>query len=681
MPKEKEALDQNKLATVTQIYGSQDDYDYHMKQLELINADLELREQPSMVFNGVPYSQGYLYNQRKAINYAPPRNPKDDRQVSLGMVHEKIVAFAAIFLKYVFRRRIKCYDDNGVQVKGMGDIYDLAIEFSHKMENFKAKIALIYWEVFTQGNAFVLEDWEVKIQETPKAYTIAENGERKLVTPDNMDYTYEFLDSLTYEKGEQAQYRRAVSKILDGRRIIFGDPEIAELQEQPRITLEEEITAADAEAIFGTLKRWKYVPKTRESFEELITDRMTLFDSKRMKDPADVFIVHRYFNKENNRFNIYLNGVAMLPRETPMTLFYPRGNYPISNVPAERLTNSIYSRSIPAKTKFNADFVDWALKMLAQKFEQGIEPAILSRGKYTLTRDMFRGGQVTHGISKDDFEKADPDNKGITQSEFSFTQLLKEIIETQSLNTTTSGELSSNATATEISVVENNQRDKLGFLLDGLMTGFMDMAHRRAETIESKYTIKQKETIVDGKKINVYQNFAINVSGIENVVFFSDEVGNPDYDEEGMRDFLFEAAHNDRKDGNPTKYYLANPDVIRQKRYNLDIEILPERVKDTQLQMIQMWDEFTQLINLFGRSSQGGMVDMEEIKKEYLEVSGKPDKIFTSEAYRKLEEAEAGQAAYNQGQYGQPQGGQPPEATAKVSIPMKPNIKEAVRNQ
>jgi hypothetical protein len=41
------------------------------------------------------YTQAYLYNQQKAVNYVPPRDPKDDREVSLGTVHEKVVSFIA----------------------------------------------------------------------------------------------------------------------------------------------------------------------------------------------------------------------------------------------------------------------------------------------------------------------------------------------------------------------------------------------------------------------------------------------------------------------------------------------------------------------------------------------------------------------------------------------------------
>lgn len=648
--------DLNRKEKLINIYKTEEEYLYANKLIEQINQDLELREKPSLVFNGVSYSQSYEYNKKKGINYAPPKSKTDDREISLGMIHEKIIGFTAIFLKYVFKRRVKCYGSDGKVIKGLGEFYDLAIEYSYKLEKFKKKLAHIYWEVFTQGNAFVLEDWQVRTVNIPKV----KDKDGKVLDEDKIDYTYEYLDSLSYEKGEQVQYRKAVSVVLDGRMVIFGNPEIEEIQDQPRITIEDTITKADAEALFGSLSRWSSVPKELTEITEIIGKKITLFDANRHKDATDVYIRHLVLDKENNKFNIYLNGIMMLPSKTPMSIFYPRMNYPITNIPAERLKGSIYARSIPAKTKFNADYVDWAFKMLANKFEQGVNPAILSKsGKYTLTRKIFRAGEVTHGVSKDDYEKADPDNTGLTTQEFSFVKLLKDVVESQTINPTTAGELSANATATEIATVDNNQRDKLGFLLDGLVFGYMDMALRRAETIESKYTIKQRETVVDGKTIPVYQDFTVNVGGVDNVVVFDEEVGTPTYDFENKQHELFEKSFTEKKDGYPSEYYLVSPKVIRERKHNIDIEILPEKLKDSQLLLIQMWDEFTKLLSTFGRADQGGLVNVDELKKEYIEISGKSDKLFTTDLYKKLDEntgatPKTEDEAYNMGSFGKP---------------------------
>lgn len=636
-------------------YKDDETAQYAREVIETINDDLENREQSSIVFNGIPYTEAYEYNQKKAINYAPPKKD-DNTEVSAGIIHEKIISFVAIFLKYVFKHDIKVYKE-GKLIPRMGDVYELGIEHSRKLENFKLKIALIYWEVFSQGDAFVLEDWQVKHKDIPNAF---KDGE--LVTSENMEYTFEFLEGLTYETGDQIQERKAQSVVLDGRRVILGDPEEEILQEQPHITIEAEMTRGDAEAIFDTLSMWESVPEDREQITAYGQEKLnTLFGEDRLKDPKKKVLVHYWFDKENNRFNVFVNGAMMLPKDTPMTLFYPRGNYPLSQFCCERMTGSAYSRSIPAKTKFNADFLDWMLKKMAEKFQQGIDPAILAKSNYTLTADMFKPRQVTHGVSRDDFEKADPDNTGVTAPEFNFFGLIKEIIEAQTVNQTTSGEIEGTATATEIATVDQNQQQKLGFLLDAMINGWFDMAMRRCETIESKYTIKQDETTeVDGKTINVYTDFTFMRAGIQNMVIFDDNLSNYSKDEAStLANELFKKSAKSRKEGQPVETYLVDPAELRAGKCMIDITIKPEKIKDSQLQLIQMFDEINQTLSIFGRSDQGGAVNMEEVKKDYLEVSGRSDDFFVAtelaqnpELVRALQEGQG--ETYAKGSLGKP---------------------------
>ena len=83
---------------------------------------------------------------------------------------------------------------------------------------------------------------------------------------------------------------------------------------------------------------------------------------------------------------------------------------------------------------------------------------------------------------------------------------------------------------------------------------------------------------------------------------------------------------------------MANPNHIREGRYIIDMEIKPERLKESGLQMIEMFGEFDKIVELFGRDNQGGTVKMEELQKEYLQTSGRPDELFTSKIYQQLEE-------------------------------------------
>jgi hypothetical protein len=274
------------------------------------------------------------------------------------------------------------------------------------------------------------------------------------------------------------------------------------------------------------------------------------------------------------------------------------------------------------KTKFNADFLDWILTKLAEKFEQGVDPALLVKGKYTLTKDLFKGGQRTHGITRDNYEKADPDNKGITSQEFGFAGLIKEIVEAQTLNSTTGGEVSGD-TATAINAAQSNQIEKLGYLLDGIVQGFTDMAMRRAETVETKYTAQAGTTIVDGKTVPVYQNFTVNLGGTDHSVEFSEEVGKSTFPEEAKKDDLFEKSFKDKQEGKDREYHMVNPVLIRKRKYSFDIVLVPERRKDAYLQIVELKEEADFLLNVWGEQ-----VDKDVLKKEYIEITGRPANLF-----------------------------------------------------
>ncbi|OGG65127.1 hypothetical protein A2Z56_02450 [Candidatus Kaiserbacteria bacterium RIFCSPHIGHO2_12_45_16] len=606
-------------------YKGDEEESKHAKEVVMqINQDLEKREGHTVVFNGMTYSDAYAYNVLKAINYAPPRQDGGARDISYGLVHEKIVGFCSFFLKNIYKRRVKCYDQSGNVVEGMGDIYNLSIEHSYRLEKFIRKIGLIYWEVFTQGAAPVFEEWEVRNVIERVAY----DKEGNKVDLDGVDYTMEFFDNLTWQDGEMVQERRAVSRLMDGRCIIYGNPEINEVQDQPRITIEDVISRADAEAMYGSMSRWDGVPTDRT---EMITagagvgEKFTLFSADRLADPSKHVMRHIVFDKEKNRFNLYLNGTMMLPRNTAFKYFYPRNNFPLSLVAAEKMFGSIYPRSVPMKTKFNADFLDWSLTKLAERFEQGIDPALLVKGKYTLTKDLFKAGQRTHGVSKDDYEKADPENRGLTQSEFGFVGLLKEILEGQTLNSTTGGEVSGD-TATAVNAAQSNQIEKLGYLLDGIIGGMIDMAERRGETVETKYTTQVGETIVDGNTIPVYQNFTVSLGGTEHQVVFDDQVGTEAMAgevEAAKKDELFEKSFKAKKNGKDIEFHMVNPKLIRQRKYSFDVELVPERRKDSYLQIIELKEEADFLLAVWA-----DQVDKDVLKKEYLDITGRPANLF-----------------------------------------------------
>ncbi len=609
----------NKSYYLGNIYSSQKDADFAKSVLEKISKAYEEREKAHVMFNGMSYTEYYRYNARKALNYAPPKgNDSDSSNISLGLPHEKIVGFVAIFLKYNFVPRPVVYDKNGAEIEGFGDVLKLAVEYTRKLERFHKKIGVIYWELFTQGDAFVLEDYVVENRDK------IEQVNDSLIDDLSIQNTLEFLENAKWKSSGKTQTRKLRSVLLDGRQVILADLKRDDakggLQAQPFIVIEEYITKADAERLYGNLKMFKKIPNSPLEIPENNDNLASALFAGRGKVDWDEFVVvHRFFSKDMDKFNIFVNGVMMLPADTPMSVVYPRFNYPIAQFSAERSSGSAYSRSIPAKVKFNSDFVDWMLNAMAFKLEQELDPPLLLRGKYELTKDMFKPGARTKGVSKTDYEFALPDNARLTSAHFSFIEVMRDILERQTINPTTSGELSGKATATEVAIVEQNQRDKLAYLLDGMIKGYVELNERRIEMIESRFLVPERKTYLDGEIIDVYSGFSVDLNGISYNVIPAYNI-NPEDDE--LKFKLLEASLMDKARGKNNEYVLFDANMLNNPDYNIFIDIVPEKVKDSALQIVQLKDEFSWLLATFPN------VNIEELQREYLKLTGKPDQLF-----------------------------------------------------
>ena len=139
------------------------------------------------------------------------------------------------------------------------------------------------------------------------------------------------------------------------------------------------------------------------------------------------------------------------------------------------------------------------------------------------------------------------------------------------------------------------------------------------------------------------------MGGVQNVVVFDDELENDLYDVKSKRDELFTQAFTERMKGKPSEYFLVKPKDLRDGNYIIDIEIKPERIKDSALQLITMREEFNWLLATFPN------VNRAEMQKEYQEVSGRNDDMFLPMELVELQNAgQTESEGTNMGSFGKP---------------------------
>lgn len=594
-----------------------EEMEHAKKVLMRIANDLLAREQPTPVFNNMTYTTNYEYNQLRAQAYSPAKNTKNknDKNISVGLEHEKVVSFVSILLSKDFKRDITVLED-GHKIKDMGDFLNHGIEHSFINEDMESHLApLIYYETNSQGDCFVMRDFVVKNINEP-------NGAMK-----SKDITLEDLDNMDFDKQtyKTVQVRKIESKILDGRSLIPGNPEIETMQAQPRVTLEFIISREEAQQLFGSLKRWQFVPKTA-TFLGTVTGNAsglrTLFNTNRIKKPDELVVVHIYMDKSLNLYNVYVNGLQMLNRKTPFTFLYPTNRYPIAKFSTERLPRSFYAKPLPQKIKYNANFFDWVFKMMAVRFERGADPAWVTNGKSSIPKNMFDAGNVTHGIKKGDYERADPEQQGVTPAEINFFNIMKEILESQTINPTVAGQVGGDNTLGEVQMAATAQTIKMAYLFAGIMQGWQEIALISSDIILQRYTQPVEYATVDGKQVPIYNNFSVIHDGSQNVITFQNAMNDPEYELLKDNNQLFQQAYKDKEGGDNINYYKLNPDRLRTGDFNIMCRIIIKDKETPEIKLAKFFQEMGQVRGIFPN------VDLNVLQDMYRNIANRPADMF-----------------------------------------------------
>jgi succinate dehydrogenase flavin-adding protein (antitoxin of CptAB toxin-antitoxin module) len=590
--------------------------------IDTLGTDWYNRERNSPVFNNMPYSAAYIMNQLQSINYAQ----EGSKRKSAGMVHEKVISFVSFVLKLIFKEKIKAYKDNQ-EVEGVGDFAKAMLKRMKEDDRFEDKISAIAYETFSQGDAFVLVDEEVTLEELEEVST-------------------EGISFLDLEAGKKTKKRlvehHAIkTKLLKGTNVILGNPEELYMRDQPRVCIEYVLTRAKAEQVFGKLKRWEYVPKTySDAISQYGLSRKGLFDYDRIREQNDAFLVHYYIDKDNNLFNVLVNGVMMLPRGTTMTAVYPSRDYPIAKFSSELMTGSAYSRSVPMKIAWNSAILDFILSKTLQHFGRIATPNYVStEGRFKTSGAIYDGENVFPSeYSK--IKRFDEQDNNITPGEFNMYATFKNVIESQTLPASVNGEVMG-GTATETMQAQDNMLRKLSYILDGFTRGMKDLDLILLDFMVSRCLRPAETRIINNKKVEVYYDFSIADDDSLNIIHFDDAVGISKEKDDAVKNKLLEQELNDRDENKNTKYLLVNPLFFRKNKLKWSVTIYPENRATSTSELTALFDKNTRAVQLLGLDITGGRVSSEGIVKELKETAQFDDSMFLSAAELELKQQEA----------------------------------------
>lgn len=438
------------------------------------------REKPRQEFDDMKYSHYYDTNRRADLGYLPKKVNKEDRRVSTGLTREKDNTLLSVLLKFNFEPFIFAFDQDSVLQNELGKELSDLVKKSREIEEYEEKKRyFIYREFCSQGDVFVEEIVETPL-EVRKNITSKEGVKW---SPGMPIESFKGNVSFDYVKG----LPKPESRLMEGKKVYLGDYSKENISDQPYIFTYEVVTRIEAESIYGKWDRWKNVPMSAEMLTAG-TSADSIGNWSLEKVEQDKVGILKFQRKGTNEYQIMLNGVLMLPMGYPLTEVSPSGEYTISQGKFEGITHFSYSKSNPAKTKFDEDTLNKFYKLMILKMEQSLKPPMGNKTGKTIDQSMFLPGKIVDNVSpKQLFPLLT--SAGVTSGEFSFFNLVKQSIEDKTINRTFSGQTQEGSpTATQIIEEKQQQMLRLGLALDGIIALEKTMVWKRIYSIINKYT-------------------------------------------------------------------------------------------------------------------------------------------------------------------------------------------------
>jgi hypothetical protein len=491
------------------------------------------RDQIHPEFNKRNFTEQYQENERIANTFVPGKKFDGDVEIASGTVEQKLLAVLSEINRLALVPEVIAHDQDNNELVQLGyamtDVVAVTSEHDDDEENKLAR----QMELLKQGHVFIEEAW-------------------------SKEYKYEKkFDKAKIGKIKMADFQAKLKKVFEGpRRKIMYAPGVylgnirtaGPMREQPFMFTHRLTTWAEAQSRYGgqdrdgtnTWERWDNVPNHRITGIDSvminteaptasqaqaystgpITDRIN--NAWGLSDIKEGMLeeIH-YQDRQNDEYQIFLNGIAMLPVGFPLSAISPNGEYTIEKQILQMINPFFaYGRSFVMKVREQSDILDELLKLLILKTRKSIHPPYANMSNRVISSKVLMPGRITMGIDAQALQPIGNESQGATASEYQMFKLLQDKIDENTVSRQFTGmQGKSGTTAFEVATLQKQAEKllsltifactmlemKLGYqrlfnLLDNYFDPVDSVYNNVRETIQDKYRTTTRTTQLGGDK-------------------------------------------------------------------------------------------------------------------------------------------------------------------------------------
>ena len=544
-------------------------------------------------FDDTTYIKWREENYRARNAYLRARKNEQDTRVVTGTTREKVNTMESFILSLNLEPDIEAYDKNDNFVQQFGTVLEDLVKKSYEVEegDWDIKEMLLVDEFLTHGDVFAEERYD------------------QIVIPEKelKEMGKEF-DKIKWETRLDRVVGQINTQMLNGSNVYLGNIREPILEKQPYIAVRRHVPRSTIQGIYGGWERWKYVPQYLYEMSGTLEQDID-YQGWTLEEFKGNYVEEvRYFNPWTNSFQIFLNGVMMLPvlgsKESPncfpLSALLGDSSYPLAQGSFEKRTDFAYSPSVPSKTKCDQAVMDEMMRAIVLKTQKSFMPPLANRGK-ALSKKVFFPGTITDDVNPEHISEIGR-NEGVTQSEFNTFQFLKQIVDEKTVSPVMEGQaMPGKQTAREIVELKQQSMMKAGRIIVGWASFRKKLVYLRIANILKNWTEQEDVKLipVEGaegaegavKSLPQYKTVTIktSVDGRDGrrIIKFTNQVPTDE------QTFAEEDILSELSSGENVRVNYVNPDVIKSLKMTYLVNLEPTQ-KETGMLRAAKFEELIQ---------------------------------------------------------------------------------------
>ncbi len=598
--------------------------DFDKRNLRMIARQ---REIPYLQFDGMSFSSQYYENEKIGLSYIYPKKNKAETPYTSGIGADKIKTLGSMVNGYHFEPNFTVKRKNEV-LDDLSTLFTNWVRDSREKEKYDEKVRVQNRSLFEQGTAYTIEKYF--------SYTVAD---KKILSP-YVDLAK--LDKVSWVDNGVKSIDFCSCDHVRGTKVFLENLTLNDIDPQPRGYVVELAQYELLKEVFGQLENFQYVPRGNSS-PRMLADMYGTINAYHpeflQQDIPENEIVWTY-DRINGRFQIYISTIPMLESGYPLKIVSPSGKLPIAKGDLNPSEDFWTSRGIPFEMKIDQQLYDLTFKIALIKMKQSAyTPSVNNTGKF-MSSAIYEPSAMSEGFQAEKIQKL-IDEPGIKQADFSFLQLIKDIINDKSINPVLEGQAGGSNTLGEYMDKTRKAMLKIGYVFDAIINWEKQKALLRLYNLIS-YGIRKKP---DG----TYADLSLTDSEDDGAAWnvqFQDHNYNTEND-------MFKKNLAAKDQGRNVKHAVISPMLLRSiledPEITIECDIVPVDKNNDTMAQIKLVQNITQAQQIFGPND----IATQRLKRRYARVMGeKYDDFFKTKEELDLEMAQAQQQLAQQLQAG-----------------------------